>query len=93
VLKSFDKLQISYWLCPPIGASYDIYGKYTSDKSQQLGLEVYPCDNATEPSRPCATPAEIDALFVSNYNSFYFTLYTINEIVNPDSTDYIDYYL
>ena len=38
VEKNYDKLQISWWLCPEIGSSYDLYGKYSSDKSQQLGI-------------------------------------------------------
>lgn len=54
---------------------------------------MYPCNNATDPSRPCEPQANIDVLFTANSNSFYFTFYFINSVVNPDSTDYIDYYL
>lgn len=93
VLKNFDKLQMPYWMCPPIGASYDLFGKYSADHYQIVGLEVYPCNNATDPSRPCESQSAVDALFAANYNSFYFTFYFINSVVNPDSTDYIDYYL
>ena len=38
VLKNFDKLQIGYWMCPPIGASYDLFGKYSADHYQIVGL-------------------------------------------------------
>ena len=93
MLAKFDKLQMSYWMCPQIGSNFDIYGKYSSQDYQYLGLEVYPCNNATDPSRPCASQAEVDSLFAANYNNFYFTFYFINTVVNPDSTDFVDYYL
>lgn len=57
VINKYGKLQISYWLCPPINYTFDLYGKYSSDNSQQFGIEIYPCNNATDPSRPCATQA------------------------------------
>jgi hypothetical protein len=31
VVGNFDKLKMSGWLCPPIGAQYELVGKYTSD--------------------------------------------------------------
>jgi hypothetical protein len=59
LLKNFDKLQVGGWLCPPIGAQYDIMGKYTSDLYKQLVFTVAPCNNATDPNRPCASPEAI----------------------------------
>lgn len=92
-LANFDKLQVSGWLCPPIGAQYDIVGKYTSDFYKQLVFTVAPCNNATDPSRPCASQQEIDQLFSDNGDWFYFTYYYINTIINPDQPSYKSYYL
>lgn len=84
---------MNYWLCPPIGASYEIFGKYTADHYKQVAFYVYPCNNATDPNRPCATQTEIDAYFNAKSHNFFFTFYFINPVVNPGSTDYIKYYL
>jgi hypothetical protein len=93
VVKNFDKLQMSGWLCPPIGAEYEIFGKYTSDFYKQIIFTVSPCNNATDPNRPCASQAEIDQLFLDHGDWFYFTFYYINTIVNPDQPTYKSYYL
>lgn len=93
LVKNFDSQGIAFWMCPPLGASFDIYGKLTSENFQQISILVYPCNNATDPSRPCASQSEIDALFAANGNNLYFTYYFINTVINPDNPHYIDYYL
>lgn len=93
VLKNFDKLRMSGWLCPPIGYSFDLYGKYSADIYQQLGFFVYPCTNESDPLRPCAPQSEIDQLFVDRGDWFYFTFYFVNTVINPDQTDYKTHYL
>jgi hypothetical protein len=90
---NFDKLEISGWLCPPIGSKYEIFGKYSSEKYQQMAFQVYPCNNATDPSRPCASQEEIDQVFADNSDYFYFTFYFINTVINPDNPVYKSYYL
>jgi hypothetical protein len=90
---NFEKLQVGGWLCPAIGSQYDIRGKYTSDLYQDLIFTVAPCNNATDPSRPCASPDEITQLFADNNDWFYFTFYYINTIINPDQPTYKSYYL
>lgn len=52
-------------------------------------INIYPCDNATDPSRPCATQTEIDTLFVNNLDNFYLGFYFINKVVNPNKVDYV----
>lgn len=57
VTKNFDKLHVGDWLCPHIGDSFEIVGKYTSDYYKQLMFTVAPCNNGTDPTRPCASQA------------------------------------
>ena len=68
-------------------------GKYTSDLYKELLFTVAPCNNATDPNRPCASPEAITQMFADNYDWFYFTFYYINTIVNPDQPEYKSYYL
>lgn len=93
LVNNFDKLQISGWLCPPLGSKYEIFGKYSSEKYQQMAFLVYPCNNATDPSRPCAPQADIDQMFADNGDYFYFTFYFINTVINPDNPTYKSFYL
>jgi hypothetical protein len=93
LLTKFDKLKMSGWLCPPIGAEYDILGKLTSDNYQQMLFGIAPCNNATDPTRKCATPEQIQQNFEYNRGYFYFTFYYINTIINPDQPEYKTYYL
>jgi hypothetical protein len=93
VLAKFDQLKISRWLCPPIGAEYNIMGKLTSDDYQLIRIRVAPCNNATDPNRLCASSEAIQQNFVDNNGYFYFTLYFINTIINPDQPEYKTYYL
>jgi hypothetical protein len=93
VVGKFDKLRMSAWLCPPIGAEYNIIGKLTSEKYQQILFGVAPCNNATDPNRPCASPEAIKQNFADNYGYFYFTFYYINTIINPDQPEFKTYYL
>ena len=43
-------------------------------------------------SRPCAPQADIDQYFIDNGIQF-FTIYFLNPLINPDSADYLKYYL
>lgn len=51
-----------------------------------------PCQNSTDPLRPCAPQSEIDALFASS-SYFYFTFYFLNPLINPAEKEYKSYYL
>lgn len=90
---NFDSFYMNTWLCPPLGSSYELFGKISDPRNQVIGFTVLPCNNATDPSRTCQSQAAVDALFAANANSLYFTYYFINSVINADSVDYIDYYL
>lgn len=81
------------WLCPPMNTIMNLYGKYSSEYSSQYIVTAAACNNATDPSRPCASPDEIQKFFQDNYNYLYFTLYFSNPQINPDEKDYKKYYL
>lgn len=93
VVANFDKLRMSGWLCPPLGAQYDIVGKLTSDLYQEVIIGLGPCINGTDPNSQCATPEQIAQNFADNRGFFYFTFYYINTIINPDQPEYKTYYL
>lgn len=56
VVKNFDKLMAGYWLCPPMNTYFNVSGKYSSEYYNQYIVKVAACNNATDPSRPCASP-------------------------------------
>jgi hypothetical protein len=70
----------------------DIQGKYASVISKTIEVRVEGCTNSTEFSVPCAPQSEIDQLF-ANETNFFYTIYFINPLINPDSEDFLSYYL
>ncbi len=80
------------WLCPKLGQRIPIKGSYTSSKQFISNVQISPCKNSTDPSRPCKPQSEIDSLFTANPN-LYLGVYYINPVINPTETDYISYYL
>ena len=80
-------------MCPALNTVIELQGAYPSAIYKSLLVTIKECNNATDPSRPCATQAEVDALFVSRGHTLFSTLFMINSVVNPDSTEYIDNYL
>lgn len=45
LLQKFDTLNMNGWMCPPIGQTYDIYGKYSSTVYSIFELTVSSCKN------------------------------------------------
>ena len=84
--------QYKNWLCPQINQSIPIKGSYTSSKQFISNVQISPCKNTTDPSRPCKPQSEIDSLFAANPN-LYLGVYYINPVINPSETDYLSYYL
>jgi hypothetical protein len=54
IVSNFDRLKVGNWLCPTIGTIINLQGKYTSETYHQYSVTLYPCNNKTDPSRPCA---------------------------------------
>lgn len=75
------------WLCPEIGFSSAIYGKYTSEKSSILSLEVGRCIDSPGMD-PCASDDQIATFWDENGGSTLFAYYYINKIINPDQPEY-----
>jgi hypothetical protein len=89
---SYYRLGIDKWLCMPMDLELDIQGKYASVISKTIEVRVEGCTNSTEFSVPCAPQSEIDQLF-ANETNFFYTIYFINPLINPDSEDFLSYYL
>ena len=75
------------WLCPEIGLTTSIFGKYTSFKSSILSLQVAACTDIPDLA-PCATEDEIKAFWENNGGSTLFGYYYINTIINPDQPEF-----
>lgn len=80
------------WVCLPLDIDIVVSGKYSSVIQRSMDITVSACKNETDPDRPCATPEEIDAFLKSNAQ-FYWTPYFLNPLLNPQSADYLNYYL
>ena len=88
----YDRVAMSTWLCLPLNKTYAVAGNYISEIQKSLDITVSKCNNATDPSRPCATPAEIEA-FLRSDSQFYWTPYFMNPLINPQNDNYLTYYL
>jgi hypothetical protein len=53
VLDRFDTLSTQEWLCPPIGTSINLFGKFSSSNFSYYSITASACKNETDPSRPC----------------------------------------
>ena len=58
--------------------------------SYDISIAVHPCRNETGVT--CASQAKIDQLF-QQYSNFYLTYNYINPVINPNSVQFMDYYL
>ncbi len=92
IQESYDRLHIDYWLCLPQNAEYQIFGKYASEKSMTLEVSVSRCTNSSDFRYNCASDAEIDQFF-KDEQTFFYTIYFINPLLNSDSQEYLSYYL
>lgn len=62
ISRDYDRLQIDNWLCPPLNASFDLQGQYSSYLSKIGMISVTACNNYTNFNKVqsvCATPGEI----------------------------------
>ena len=57
-----------------------------------LEIRVKQCDNSTNSSRACASDSFID-LYVQFAGAVFVNMVYVNPLINPGSTDYLDYYL
>ena len=90
---NFDRLHMDYWKCLPLDHKFIIHGKYASKTSMTLDVAIKKCTNSSlSDTRPCATQTQIDDFFTANGN-FYYTIYFLNPLINPESQDYLSYYL
>jgi hypothetical protein len=78
----FTRVGMDTWLCLPVNQTFNVSGKYISTTQRSIDITVSKCNNATDPSRPCATPDEIDA-FLRSDSQLYWTPYFMNPLINP----------
>lgn len=57
-----------------------------------LQVQFKKCNNATDPTRPCATQAEIQ-FYEDNYGPFLLGLFFVNPLFNPGDIEYLDFAL
>lgn len=79
-------------MCLPRNMTYEIKGKYSSKEEKTFDIALATCTDEWDP-RPCANQSDIDELFASNNGNLYFSLYFLNPLINPQSEDYLTYYL
>ena len=88
----YNQLGAHNWLCPPKDYNFTLQGKYTSEISQAILLNVGKCNNSIDPSRPCVNQSIIDAM-QANSGRFVLNFYFVNALINPGTSQYLDYYL
>ena len=57
-----------------------------------MEVSVSKCTNSSDFEYPCASEADI-AQFFQDQQTFFYTIYFINPLLNPDSQQYLSYYL
>ena len=72
------------WLCPEIGSELLLQGRFSSQTYHQVSITLYPCNNDTDPNRPCAPIEDLRNFFVERGQWNYFTFFSINTIINAD---------
>jgi hypothetical protein len=80
--KAASTLQIENWLCPPLNYSFSLQGKFTSPDMKEIEIGVYKCNDALDPSRPCANSTTIDQHELY-FEQFILSLNYINPLINP----------
>lgn len=78
-------------LCPPNDLDFSLQGKFSENIFDYAQIEVNKCNNALDPSRPCANDTYI--LSKLSGKSFYLNFYFINSLINPNNEKPISYYL
>lgn len=86
--QSYNDADISGFLCPSNDANAELQGKFTSESFKLLKLKISKCNNATDPTRPCADDSEINKSMIYNVNYFFMNAY-----VNSGTLDPVGYYL
>lgn len=76
-------MNFSTMLCPPIGLNIPIQGKFTSEVFQYAEIRITGCD--ANSSKICQAP--------SSNRTYFFNLYMLNTLINPQEAEYITYYL
>jgi hypothetical protein len=93
LLERFDALGVSNWLCPAVGAAFHLEGSYLGAAFSQYMVRVTACHNETDPDRPCAPQADIEAQSFHGKGFYYFNIYYSNPMINADQKDFISYYV
>ena len=83
MLQTFDRMNFSTMLCPPIGLSIPIQGKFTSKVFKYAEIRITQCDPNS--SKICQAP--------SSNRTYFFNLYMLNTLINPQEAEYLTYYL
>lgn len=83
----YQRMKFQYMLCPPIGRSIPIQGKFTSKIFQYAEIRILKCNASTNSSKTCAN----DSRLINK--TFTYNLYILNSLINPSSPNYLSYYL
>jgi hypothetical protein len=79
------------WLCPPLGQSLELQGKFSSNIFKRLSLYIYYCDQGVDPN--CIGDAALGSL-ETDLGSFSLRFFVVSTQVNPNSVEnYTTYYI
>jgi len=91
-MNSYNRFGFNKFLCPPLGTQIPIQGKVTSDVFRYSDVRIKKCNDITDPTRKCRNATEISTYLTAN-SHFFLNVYFLNSLVNPNSEQYITYYL
>ena len=81
------------WYCPPANSTFYLSGDYTSNILRYVNVSVNTCMPFLDPTRPCASASEVQAVFDQLNDAIRFKIYFTNPLINPGQKDYKSYYL
>ena len=82
---------ISNRLCMPLNSSFDLYGKLSLSVVSSIAIRINRCNNTSNATRPCANSSVLDTFLSPELGVYTLSIYAVNPIINPGSTDYLDW--
>lgn len=69
------------WLCPKIGTSFQVQGKFSSKLLSYISIKVKKCNPALDLTRPCVPDSDIQALQLA-LGKLNIALFFSNPLIN-----------
>lgn len=91
ILSLYNNLDLRYSLCPPLGQTFQIGGRVTSQIYKQMSINVLPCNSTTTAN--CANSSILSAAQAALGGIFTLSFPVISTIVNANNQNYLQTYL